>query len=406
MGSEQWNNSTAVGHWGEVVNGGGERVAWEMARTLDAPLYVGHRNQSIEPEDVDVRDLLADTASGWLVDRGGFLRMLGQQAGWGTAHNLRGYDALLTSGNECLAYVPGDDQPWVHYVHHTSRYATDRLPAIEEKHQERLGALKRRVEYGQRWMERQIYGRYSEKPTLLVANSEPVARRIQTYWGIPSEDIRVVYPPVPTEEYAPSDADTQDYYVTVSRLDWHKNIDEIVEGFTELGDEYELVVAGDGSERDQLEALAGENVTFEGYVSEERKRELLAGARGFVFAAQSEDFGIAPVEALAAGTPVLGVEEGFTQHQILDGQNGRLWTREDGDLAQTVREFNREGVAWTPREMAEFARLNFGRQRFQQDLQGVLAEARDRTELDVDLTRPVPPTEGGDVQVATDGGDE
>jgi len=113
---------------------------------------------------------------------------------------------------------------------------------------------------------------------------------------------------VATDKYSPTDESTGDYYLTLSRLDWHKDIDGIVRAFNESG--HRLVVAGDGPERERLESIAGDNVEFAGFVSEERKRELLAGAKAFVFNGRDEDFGIAPVEALAAGTPLLGVEEG------------------------------------------------------------------------------------------------
>lgn len=372
----------ATAHWGEVVNGGGERVGWELARTFNAPLFVGVRNESIEPDDVDVVDLHDGTLSGRLVDRGGLLRMLGQQAGWGTAHRLRDYDVLVSSGNECLAYVPDETQPWIHYVHHTSRYATDRLPAIEEKHRGLKGPVVRRVEYLQRWVERQMYGRYAHKPTYLVANSEPVAERIRTYWGVPDDKIRVVYPPVPTHEFSSDAAPTEDYYVTVSRLDWHKNIDEIVRAFNGLDNRYRLVIAGDGAERDELEALAGDNVDLVGYVSEERKQELLAGAKGFVFAAQAEDFGISPVEALASGTPVVTVAEGFPQYVVRDGLNGYTYDRERGvgDLRHAIRRMDKHGVDWSSEQIERFAD-QFGADRFRAEMRAVVDEARERKHL-------------------------
>lgn len=372
--------SIATTHWAERVNGGGERVGWALGRCFDAPLFVGERDESIEPDDVDVHHLFEDHAAKRLIDLSGVARMLGHQAGWGTAHTLREYDVLVSSGNECLAYVPAEDQPWIHYVHHTSRYATDRLSEIESKHSDRLmPSLIRKAEYLQRWTERQIYGSYARKPDLLVANSELIARRIKKYWGISESDIRVVYPPVPTHEFSPNDRETGNYYVTLSRLDWHKNIGEIVRAFNETG--HRLIVAGDGPEREDLEALAAENVEFAGYVSESEKRELLAGAKAFVFAAQAEDFGIAPVEAMAAGTPVIGVNEGFTQYQVQEEKSGILFDRSGSNLADSIRAFDADGVSWPDTEIAEFADKWFSPERFEAEMHDIVNEAIHKAQI-------------------------
>ncbi len=196
-----------------------------------------------------------------------------------------------------------------------------------------------------------------------------------------ARDIRVVYPPVDTDSYAPTDAETGDYYVTLSRLDWHKDVDGIVRAFDGLDER--LVVAGDGPERDALEAMAGENVTFEGFVSEARKRELLAGAKGFVFNGRDEDFGIAPVEALAAGTPLLGVDEGMTQYQVVPGKNGYTHDRAAGPagIRKSVATFETEGVEWSPGEIASFAD-RFSVSSFHDGIRSAVADAAEssRTE--------------------------
>jgi glycosyltransferase involved in cell wall biosynthesis len=114
------------------------------------------------------------------------------------------------------------------------------------------------------------------------------------------------------------------------------------------------VVAGDGPEREQLNRLAEDNIEFVGYVSEKKKQELLSGAKAFVFNGQNEDFGISPVEALAAGTPLLGVEEGMTQHQVFDGKNGYTFEREESGatIREAIRRFERNGVAWSDEDIA------------------------------------------------------
>lgn len=340
----------ALAHWGEHVNGGGDRVAWELARTFeDAPLYVGWKDESIEPPDVETEQLITGRLNEWALRRGGLARMASHLLGWQKADPLREYDVLLTSGNEPLFYVPPTEQVWVAYVHHTNRRQSDRIGELGDG----PAATAKLLLY---YLVRVAFDHNTHKPDLFVANSEHVKRRMVRYWGVSPENIAVVYPPVDTDAYSPAAAETGSYYLTLSRLDWHKSVDEIVDAFDDL--EARLVVAGDGPDRAALERRAGDNVEFRGYVDEGEKRELLAGAKAFVFNGQDEDFGISPVEALASGTPLLGVREGMTQYQVVDGKNGYTHVRDGSEgrtLAESVRTFEAEGVAWSDREIESFA---------------------------------------------------
>ena len=335
----------AVAHWGEHVNGGGDRVAWELARVFrDAPLYVGWRDESVEPDDIETEQVINGQFIEWALRRDGALRMFAHLLGWQKAELLRDHDVLVTSGNEPLFYVPPTEQVWVSYIHHTNRRQSDQIDEVRDGFP---GSLKLLFYY----LVRVAFDHNTHKPDLFLANSEQVKRRMIRYWGVPEGKIEVVYPPVDTHEYSPSDAETSDYYLTLSRLDWHKNVDEIVAAFDELDEK--LVVAGDGPERDELEAMASDNVEFRGYVSEDEKKELLAGAKAFVFNGRDEDFGISPVEALAAGTPLLGVKEGMTQFQVVQGKNGFTFERSSSGetIREAVRRFEEHGVDWSETEI-------------------------------------------------------
>ena len=340
----------AVAHWGEHANGGGDRLAWELARVYeDAPFYVGWRDASIEPPDVESEQLIDGPLLTRALERGGLARQLAHLLGWQIAAPLREHDVLVTSGNEPLFYVAPDEQTWIAYIHHTNRRQSDQITEVKSAP---LGRLRLLLYYAMRV----AFDHNTHRPDRFVVNSEIVKRRVVRYWGVPEEKISVVYPPVETDTYSPKDAETGDYYLTLSRLDWHKDIDGIVKTFNEL--DRRLIVAGDGPERDRLEALAEANVEFTGFVDEDEKCRLLAGARAFVFNARDEDFGIAPVEALAAGTPVLGIEEGMTQFQVIDGKNGYRHTRPGTAglaLNETVRRFEAEGVEWSDDRIASFA---------------------------------------------------
>ncbi|MGM0590269.1 MAG: glycosyltransferase [Halobacteriota archaeon] len=362
----------AIAHWGEHCNGGGERVAWELARTFDAPLFVGTRTPDIEPNDsLDIRGLFDDGLMGRLIDRGGLSRMLAYQLGWQVVPPLREYDTLVTSGNEPLFYVAPEDQMWVAYVHHTNRKQSDLIDQVD-------GGLRGTIEKLVYYATRIAFDHNTNRPDLFVANSEVVKRRMRRYWGIPGDDVRVVYPPVDVDSYGPEIESTGDYYLTLSRLDWHKRIDQLVRAFDGLDER--LVVAGTGSEYDRIAAVAGDNVEFVGYVSETEKRRLLSGAKAFCVNALAEDFGITTVEALASGTPVIGVDEGFTGHLVLDGRTGYTYDRGVESLRRALERFESRGVSCSASEIAAFAD-RFSVEAFRDGMRRAVSEARERSQV-------------------------
>jgi len=364
-----------VAHWGEHANGGGDRLAWEIAREFDdAPFYVGWRDESIEPDDITAKQLIDGKLLNLALKHGGFPRKLAHLLGWQLASPLRDSDILLTSGNEPLFYTPPDDQTWVAYIHHTNRRQSDQLTEVQSK---RLKAMRLLVHYAIRV----AFDHNTHKPDLFIVNSEIVKRRVVRYWGVPEDKIRVVYPPVDTHSYAPAASETEDYYVTLSRLDWHKDIDGIIQAFNDL--EEPLLIAGDGPERDRLEKLAQDNIEFLGFVDEAKKRHLLSSAKAFVFNGRDEDFGIAPVEALAAGTPLLGVKEGMTQFQVIERKNGYRHTRAGSagpSLTDTVQRFETDGVQWSDSEIAAFAD-RFSVEAFHDGIRDAVAEAVSMTNI-------------------------
>jgi glycosyltransferase involved in cell wall biosynthesis len=133
-----------------------------------------------------------------------------------------------------------------------------------------------------------------------------------------------------------------DYYVAASRFVPYKRIELIVEAFRHLPDR-RLVVVGDGPRARVIRNAAGPNATFTGEVSRERLRSLLSQARAFVFAAE-EDFGILPVEAQAAGTPVIALGRGGALETVRDvtaaRPTGVLFDEQNGDaIVDAVRRF-------------------------------------------------------------------
>jgi glycosyltransferase involved in cell wall biosynthesis len=174
-----------------------------------------------------------------------------------------------------------------------------------------------------------------------VAISHYIADRIQRAYGRAST---VIYPPVDTEFYTPGPAESgRDYFITASRFVPYKRVDLIAAAFRELPDK-RLVIVGAGPDEAKVRAASGSNVELVGHVGRERLRELLRGAAGFVFAAE-EDFGIAPVEAQACGTPVIAFGRGGSAETVIDGggedRTGVLFEEQTAEcIAAAVRAFS------------------------------------------------------------------
>jgi glycosyltransferase involved in cell wall biosynthesis len=179
------------------------------------------------------------------------------------------------------------------------------------------------------WMAAQRVDRY-------VANSVLTAQRIHRYFGRDSE---VLHPPVELQRFRPGPVGG--YYLVVAELMAHKQIDVAVHAFNRL--KAPLVVVGDGPELRRLRKLAGPTVRFTGRLSDARVAELMRSARALVVTA-AEEFGIAAVESLASGRPVIALGAGGVLESVVEGETGVYYRRNDPEtLAEVVSKFDPEG---------------------------------------------------------------
>lgn len=241
-----------------------------------------------------------------------------QRLPWGVSHvqqylpllplaieqlDVGGYPLVLSS-NHLVAkgVITGPEQLHVSYVHTPVRYAWDQMQAYLAS-----SALARSpVGPLIRWQLhrlRQWDQLSSARVDLLVANSRFTASRIWRCWRRPAA---VVHPPVAVQRFR-ADQSRGDAYVSLCRLVPYKRVDLVVEAFNRTG--LPLVVIGDGPERRRLEAMARPNVRFLGRCSAADAARWLETCRAYVYAGV-EDFGIAPLEAMAAGAPVIAYGAG------------------------------------------------------------------------------------------------
>lgn len=190
-----------------------------------------------------------------------------------------------------------------------------------------------------------------------AAISHGVAGRIQSAY---QRQARVIYPPVEVDRFA-GNGQRKDYFVTLSRLVPHKRLDLVIEAFSQL--ELPLKVIGDGPERNRLKKQASSSIEFMGYQSDEAVAQLLGQARALVCAAE-EDFGIAMVEAQAAGCPVIAYKGGGALETVLEGQTGVFFTEQTAaSLRAAVQGFQSSIHCFHPEVMVRQAQ-KFSKARF------------------------------------------
>jgi glycosyltransferase involved in cell wall biosynthesis len=195
-----------------------------------------------------------------------------------------------------------------------------------------------------------------------VAISQGIAGRIRSAY---QRKAHVIYPPVETDRFAPSGL-RGDYFVTLSRLVPHKRIDLVIEAFARLG--LPLKIIGDGPQKKKLQRQATSNIEFLGYQSEKVVAQLLGCARGFVCAAE-EDFGIAIVEAQAAGCPVITYKGGGALETVVDGATGLLFPEQSAaSLVEAVWRFKDQAHSLRSKDMQDNAQ-RFSKARFTRSFQ-------------------------------------
>jgi glycosyltransferase involved in cell wall biosynthesis len=152
---------------------------------------------------------------------------------------------------------------------------------------------------------RKIDKKSSERTNYFVAMTQETKQRIADAYE-PTNAIKVIPPPVNFANYSISDK-VGDYYLLVSRLEYYKKVDLAIDAFNELG--YKLIVVGRGSKKEELKKRAKDNITFMEGLDNKTLSELYQGCKAFIFP-QHEDYGITPLEANAAGRPVIAYRAG------------------------------------------------------------------------------------------------
>ena len=262
--------------------------------------------------------------------------------------NFKGYDIVISSSS---AFSKGVITPpntlHISYCHSPTRYLwSDAHNYVEELKQPKI--IKKILPF--------ILNRLrtwdhvaAQRVDKFIANSEFVAKRIKKYY---QQESTVIYPPVETQlfQIAPEVAD---YYLVVSRLRPYKRVDIVVKAFNQL--RLPLKIAGGGEEEVKLKKLAKSNIEFLGEVTDEQRSGLMARAKAFIHP-QEEDFGIAAVEAMAAGRPVIAYKSGGALETVLENETGKFFKEQTWEsLADTVIRFEQMTDQFDPYKIKKHA---------------------------------------------------
>lgn len=274
------------------------------------------------------------------------------------ALDLSEYDLVLSSSSSCSkGVITRPDAVHICYCHTPIRYVWD----FYYTYRANANPLVRAVMPGQMHKLRQWDKCAADRVDYFIANSRYIAQRIKKYYR---RDSDVIYPCVHINQ-SPFVA-KEDFYLVVGRFTWYKRMDLAVAACTKLG--RRLVVIGTGDEESRLKAMAGPTVEFKGGgLSDEEVRGYYLRAKAFLFPGE-EDFGITPVEAQSAGTPVLAYGRGGACETVEDGRTGLLFHAQTVDsLAECIEKFEAEGVACTKEEIRAHS-LQFSEERFESQL--------------------------------------
>lgn len=336
--------SECVVHQIAFERGGGVAVVEEIARALNAPLYIGYAPDHVLSKiDDDIQvEVLFDNIPEFMLRQPTLRRLLFLRHAR-SLPVLREYDTVFQSGSLLDWYVPPTEQRLIRYAH------TAGFPYTDEGN------------YRNTFYTALKYPTTSYADTYL-ANSELTQDEIRTHF---SRDSTVVYPPVETNQF--EYADDEGYFLTITRLTSGKRADDLVKWFNDS--DRRLVVAGSGPLEEQLRDTASTNINIEGWVSEEKKRRLLSECSGFIMNSGRESFGITAVEALASGKPVLTRNGGYTP--VIDGENGIVYS----NLSEGIRRFDE--TEWNHNAISADVTEQYGIERFHRQIKKELKSQED-----------------------------
>ncbi len=340
---------------------GGEQVLHTLASLMpQADLFTLVADPARWPSDLRGRSLTTSWLQAWPIRH---------RFRWGlplfpwTIEQFRfdNYDLVISISHAVAKGVRAGSIPHLSYCLTPMRYAWGDAEQYFGPNVRRRGSWQHRlVKYLRRWD-----AASAERVTTFMAISRTVQQRIRACYG---RDAAIIHPPVDCARFERVPRRPQPYALVVSALVPYKRVDVAIEAFNRL--RQPLVVIGEGPEEARLRRLAGPTITFKGWQTADVLAQWYAEARALMYP-QEEDFGLAAIEAQAAGCPVIAYRRGGATETVREGITGFFFETQTAEaLAQAVHRL--EGWEPDPAALRQHAR-QFDRPRFEQAFASAVA---------------------------------
>lgn len=332
-----------------VSKGGGERVLKTLHDAFpNAPIYTLVYDEANAPTWTKECDIRTTYIQKWPGAKSHHKLLLSFMPKAWESLDFNEYDLVISSCSSCCkGIITGPNTLHLCFCHSPTRYLWD----LYYDYLDNASAFKKPFIKNIVHKVRMWDYLAAQRPDVFVANSDFVGKRINKFYR---REAITLHPGLSDKSFASAISEPEDYYLVVSRFVRYKRVDLAIKACNLLGKR--LVVIGSGGEEEgNLKSISGDTVEFIGQVSDEELRNYYSNAKAFLFPGL-EDYGLTPVEAQAAGTPVLAFGQGGALETVIDGETGLFFYEQTPEaIANCIMEFEREGVSGSREKIKKHA---------------------------------------------------